>query len=75
MSTIAQELAAKLQTLDGATAIALERVVRDAIDLASREKAPLVDWPVGFFDRIRDDWGDEPFERPQQGELEVREDW
>ena len=49
--------------------------MRDAIDLASREKAPLADWPVGFFDRIRDDWGDEPFERPQQGELEVREDW
>ncbi|MBS0266411.1 MAG: hypothetical protein JSS02_31055 [Planctomycetes bacterium] len=75
MSTIAQELAAKLQTLDGPTAIALERVVRDAIDLASRETAPLAEWPVGFFDQIRDAWGDEPFERPQQGELEVREDW
>ena len=75
MSTIAQELAAKLQTVDDATASAVERVGRDAIDLASREKAPLADWPVGFFDRIRDDWGDEPFERQQQGELEVREDW
>ncbi|MBS0267211.1 MAG: hypothetical protein JSS02_35130 [Planctomycetes bacterium] len=49
--------------------------MRDAIDLASREKAPLAEWPTGFFDRIRDQRGDEPFERPPQGELEVREDW
>lgn len=75
MSTISQELAAKLQALDNATAIALERVVRDAIDLASHEKAPLSAWPIGFFDRIRDEWGVEPFERPPQGKLEVREDW
>ena len=75
MNPIAQELAARLQTLDNPTAIALERAVRDAIDLASREKPLLTVWPFGFFDRIRDEWGIEPFERPPQGELEVREDW
>lgn len=75
MNTIARELDAKLQSLDSPTAIALERVVRDAIDLASREKPPLAIWPIGFFDRIRDEWGNEPFERRLQGELEVREDW
>jgi len=75
MTPIAQELDAKLRTLDNPTAIALERVVRDAIDLASRESPPLAVWPRDFFDRIRDEWGDDPFERPPQGDLEVREDW
>ena len=75
MYSIAKELDARLQTLDNPTAAALERVVRDAIDLASRENPPLAVWPLGFFDRIRDEWGVEPFERPPQGELEVREDW
>ena len=33
------------------------------------------DWPKGFFDQLRSDWGDEPFERPAQGEFEQREQW
>jgi hypothetical protein len=36
---------------------------------------PMTQWPVGYFDRLREQWGEEPFERPPQGELEVREDW
>lgn len=36
---------------------------------------PLKQWPEGFFDRLREQWGHEPFERPPQGEFEVREDW
>ena len=36
---------------------------------------PMTKWPEGFFDRLREDWGDEPFERPPQGEFEVREEW
>ena len=32
-------------------------------------------WPAGFLDEIRAAWGDEPFERPPQGEFEIREDW
>ena len=38
-------------------------------------KPPMTEWPAGYFDRLRKDWGDEPFERPPQGVLEVREDW
>ena len=75
MNAIARELATKLQTLDDATAAVLERVVRDAIELAGGEKRPPATWAPGFFDHIREDWGDEPFERPPQGELEIREDW
>lgn len=37
--------------------------------------AQLNQWPAGFFDHLRADWGQEPFERPAQGELELREDW
>ena len=32
-------------------------------------------WPDGFFDQLRADWGNEPFERPPQGESEQREEW
>jgi len=38
-------------------------------------KAPMTQWPDGFFDRLREQWGEEPFGRPPQGEFEVREDW
>ena len=41
---------------------------------SSGAERPLATWPAGFFDRIREDWGDEPFERPPQGEFEIRED-
>ena len=75
MNAIAQELDAKLQTLDDTTAAVLERVVRDAIELAGGETTPRTAWPAGFFERIREDWGEEPFERPPQGELEIRVDW
>ena len=75
MNAIAQELDARLQTLDHAAARALERVILDAIELAGVAKPSRAAWPAGFFDRIREDWGEEPFERPPQGELEIREDW
>jgi hypothetical protein len=38
-------------------------------------KPPMTQWPAGFFDRLREQWGDDPFDRPPQGEFEVREDW
>ena len=38
-------------------------------------KPPMTQWPDGFFDRLREQWGEEPFERPPQGQFEVREDW
>lgn len=36
--------------------------------------SPLTVWPDRLFDRVREEWGDEPFERPPQGDFEVRED-
>lgn len=75
MNDIVRDLDAKLQTLDVATAAVLERVVRDAIELAGCKQPPLTVWPVGFFERLREEWGDEPFERPPQGKFEIREDW
>ena len=38
-------------------------------------KPPMTQWPNEFFDRLREQWGEEPFDRPPQGEFEVREDW
>jgi hypothetical protein len=49
--------------------------VRDALQLVSTRQANGSHWPPGFWEQIRADWGDEPFERPPQGELEKREDW
>ncbi len=46
------------------------------LDRRRREvKAPMTQWPDGFFDRLREQWGEEPFDRPPRGEFEVREDW
>jgi hypothetical protein len=44
-------------------------------DQRSHAESPMTTWPDGFFDQVREGWGDEPFERPPQGEFEVREDW
>ena len=41
----------------------------------SSGKPPMTEWPAAFFDHLREAWGDEAFERPPQGESEVREDW
>ena len=72
MNAIAQELDTKLATLLPAKAASLERIVRDAIELASTDKPPLTKWPAGFFDRVRQQWGDEPFDRPSHGQFETR---
>ena len=36
---------------------------------------PMTHWPAGFFDGLRAQWGEEPFERPPRGEFKLREDW
>ncbi len=41
----------------------------------SSPQSPMIEWPAAFFDQIREEWGDEAFERPPQGETEMREDW
>ena len=75
MTAIAVELDQKLQSLDPDTAASVERRVRDALHLAEKKNANASSWPVGFWQSIRADWGNEPFERPPQGEFEKREDW
>lgn len=75
MTAIAAELDRKLRELDPKTAASVEQLVRDALQLAEQGKANGSSWPPNFWERIREDWGTEPFERPPQGELEKREDW
>ena len=77
MSAIAEQLDAKLKTLDAKAASSLEKLVRDALELvetqncATRAKR----LPPDFFKRIAGEFGSEPLERPPQGEFEKREAW
>lgn len=76
MTTIAAELDQKLQQLDPITAASVERLVRDALQLAEqRPSSAPRESHREFIQRIRGSFGDEPFERPAQGEFEKREDW
>lgn len=77
MSAIAEELDAKLRTLDAKAASSLEKLVRDAMDLVEAQKSPAPPkrLPSDFFSRIAGEFGSEPFARPPQGETEERETW
>lgn len=77
MSAIAEELDAKLKTLDAKAASSLEKLVRDALELveAQNGRARLERLPADFFTRIAAEFGAEPFERPPQGEFEKRGPW
>ena len=66
------ELAEDVNWPDGTR---LEVVPVGPPDDGHREEPPMTTWPDGFFDQVREGWGDEPFERPPPGEFEVREDW
>ena len=77
MSAIAEQLDAKLKTLDAKAASALEKLVRDALELMETQNgaARPEHLPPDFFTRIAGEFGSEPFERPPQGEFEKREAW
>ena len=75
MTAIAHELDEKLKTLDDATAASVERLVRDALKLASAPRKSASHWPLGFFEETAGAFAGEPFERPPQGEFEKREEW
>ncbi len=77
MSGIAEQLDAKLKTLDAKAASCLEKLVRDAMELVEAQNghARPDRLPVDFFGRIAREFGGAPFERPSQGESEKREDW
>ena len=77
MSKIAEQLDAKLKTLDAKAASSLEQLVRDAIHLVESQDGTVGPkrLPTDFFTRISREFGSEPFERPPQGEAEKREAW
>jgi len=77
MSLIAEQLDAKLKTLDARAASSLEKLVRDALELVETQNGAVHPdrLPPDFFTRIAQEFGSEPFERPTQGEFEKREAW
>jgi hypothetical protein len=77
VSGIAEQLDAKLKTLDAKAASSLEQLVRDAIQLVDSQNGTAAPdrLPADFFTRISREFGSEPFERPPQGEFEKREAW
>ena len=76
MSTIAIELDQKLQTLDPETAASVEQLVRDVLQLAGNKRSTVAkESHREFIQRLAGSFGDEPFERPPQGEFEKREEW
>jgi hypothetical protein len=77
MTAIAEQLDAKLKTLDARAASSLEKLVRDALDLVEAQNGigrtePL---PPDFFTGIAQEFGSERFERGPQGEFEKRPEW
>jgi len=76
VTAIAQQLDAKLKSLDAKAASSLEKLVRDALELVETRQATGPDrLPENFFRAISEQFGSEPFERPAQGESEKRQDW
>jgi hypothetical protein len=77
MTAIAEQLNAKLNSLDAKAASSLEKLVRDALELveSSNGIGRFDRLPPDFFSRIAGEFGSEPFERPPQGEIEKREEW
>lgn len=75
MTAIAEQLDAKLRTLDAGAAASLARLVREAIELTEmRNDTTQPDrLPIGFFADIAREFGAEPFERPPQGSFEQRD--
>lgn len=74
MSSIAQELDRQLATMDELTAQRVERLVRDALELA-KPASPTKGWPAGYFEETAGALAGEKFERPPQGTPEIREVW
>lgn len=83
MSTLTMDLQATLKELDSDSATKLERLVRDAIDLAQPSKAKpasagAVDkngWPAGFFEETAGSFANEPFDFPTDLPLEPIANW
>jgi len=77
MSAIAEQLDAKLKTLDAKAASSLEKLVRDALELVETQNGADRSGrlPPDFFTRVAGEFGGERLERPPQGGFEKREAW
>lgn len=80
MTAIAIELDQKLQSFDPETAASVERLVRDALQLAeakpaSAQNAAAIEAHRAHIARFAGTWPADDFERPPQGEFEKREEW
>lgn len=75
MSGIAQALDDRLRELDPVAAAVVESRVREVLAEVVAPARPEGNWSAEFWQRLRAGWGDEPFERPPQGEFEIREEW
>ena len=76
MHVLAEELDRKLSAMDRVTAEHVERLVRDALSLAqTRNGPPPKNWPEAYFDQTAGALAGEPFERPDQGTVPIREVW
>jgi hypothetical protein len=75
MSSIALELEAALKTLPPVKAQAVEQEIRRVLAGATSGAMPRKESHREFIERMAGSFGDEPFERPPQGEFEKREEW
>ncbi len=75
MTVIAEQLDAKLKSLDADAAFSLEKLVRDALELVGTQNGTIRPGhlPPDFFSRVASEFGAEPFERPMQGDSEKLE--
>lgn len=77
MSSVLQDLTDDMQQLPPDRVAMLEDLVHAAITQATDPKnsVPLTEWPPGFFEQTAGCFANEPFERPEQGPLPIREEW
>jgi glutathionylspermidine synthase len=75
VSSIALELEAALKTLPPVKAQAVEQEIRRVLAGATGAEVPRKESHREFIERMAGSFGNEPFERPPQGEFEKREEW
>jgi hypothetical protein len=80
MSTLTLDLQAILEKLDSDSASKLERLVRDAIDLAQPSKAVPVEvdakgWPLGYWEKFAGCMAGEQWDLPDDPPAEPTPEW
>jgi hypothetical protein len=75
VSSIALELEAALKSLPPVKVHAVEQEIRRVLAGATGAEVPRKESHREFIESMAGSFGDEPFERPPQGEFEKREEW